>query len=462
MQNITRAAAPVSSEPQFTITLSRLLFFTLWYLPIFISALTERHFSYPSSWLFNKIGMELRFAAIVGLVFLLLAFFRSMEYPRLYVIFCWFIFADAAVAMALIGWEESGQESLQDYRSFFWEPFFNFLGIRLSDPQLYVWGDLSFRVLPALVAALFSAAAPKKGMNWGLFKTLWPQAHEEKTISNENTTSAPAVFSAKNFFTRRISTATGVLILFAVIGVTIALLLPAVMSHRPLNGRHSTSLTATQFPPPKTLSGDYRIYPASQQFLNGVDAWRKKNDVQAYRIFADAARGGDSNAKVALALMYFEGSEVSTQGLAVKSLNEALETRNLAALSLYVRAADEGKIRKIKNSDRYALHTLGAENGDGYCMTELGLDTLRGKGVKRDFNQGLRRIEKAHQAGNPHGTTELGYLYYRGDRVGRDWRKARDLLESAFKIAAEKQDSAVAQRAQKYISRIDAGLRPYQ
>ena len=427
--------------------------FIAWYLPLCISTATERAFPSFVCLFFNRWATVSRGAAIIGLILIPLALLRSRNDSPPQNLLRGVIFIDAFASWILgilqypLG---AGSEFYLDYLSFFWEPFFDLLGIRLSDPILYAWGRLAPQMLPLFALSfgssdIFAAILKKAGS--------WTRNSAASPPSLPQTNPQPGFWSMKVDLKRNIPLPV-VLAIVAAAGIATALLLPS------LGQRNHMPDEAEEISLPDPLSMNEAFSPSntSNRIFRAETLLRYGDIEDAYRFFAKSARDGDAKGMAALAGMYFDGYPLPTRSAAFHWLKKALENYDLDALRVYIQAVDRGRLRGVGGKKRFDLHRLGAQNGDGYSMTELGLDYLRGRNAKRSFETGLEWLKKAADAGDPYGLTELGFLYYRGDRVGRDWNKATQLFREAGEAIYANRNSLLERRIREYTRRIEEGI----
>ena len=72
-----------------------------------------------------------------------------------------------------------------------------------------------------------------------------------------------------------------------------------------------------------------------------------------------------------------------------------------------------------------------------------------GQGVESDLAEAVRWFEKAAAQNNPEALYNLGFVYYAGNGVRRDWKKARELLERA--VEADKDGWRAGDKAKEYL-----------
>ena len=430
-----------------------LLSWVAWFLPLAVSAFGERAFPVMSCILLNRLGRVSAFAAAACLLLIPFLFWRSKSRPRLRRLLCLAALADVSAALLLnvLGYVPgAGDEYHLDYLSFFWERFFDVLHLRLSDPISYLWGKISIACLSVLVSLGFTGC---------LKETRITQDEGKKTFSSQTDWSHIRVWkkirpagegTASCIFPQRLVVA--VMVVCAVFGILTAFLLPRFFGRSHRNG------LVRPLPEPGVLHGEYWPAPGTENLVRAARYIESGESFEGYRILSREAQKGDANAMSLLAEMYFAGASLPTRTSAFRWLDQSLRLRSLAALRLYTWLVDRGSLRRGSVRDRYFLHELGSRNDENYAATELGLDFMRGRHVSRDFEKGAEYLKRAADRGDPFGLVEFGYLYYRGDRVGRDWDKARWLFEYALLAAFSPMDYVARKRAEYYLDRIERGL----
>src|SRR6266550_5476751 len=89
-----------------------------------------------------------------------------------------------------------------------------------------------------------------------------------------------------------------------------------------------------------------------------------------------------------------------------------------------------------QTGDAIAAWRKAADKGSSSAMVELGVLYGTGSGVARDEEQARKLFERAAQAGNPRGVTNLAAL---GGGASSDPARARELLSKAAETNAEAQ-----------------------
>jgi hypothetical protein len=110
----------------------------------------------------------------------------------------------------------------------------------------------------------------------------------------------------------------------------------------------------------------------------------------------------------------------------------------LLAVLLCVSAVAQDKPKPLPK-DFKSLKAL-AEKGDAKAQYNLGLMYFHGKGVEKDWKEGIKWIRKAAEQGDVKAHTFLGAVYFSGRGVEKDFKEA----VKWYRKAAE-QNSALAQ-----------------
>ena len=162
---------------------------------------------------------------------------------------------------------------------------------------------------------------------------------------------------------------------------------------------------------------------------------RPKDDVEAARLYREAALLGNQQARTALAKLYLEGWGVP------QSDREALHWYRLAGDYGYPPALDSlgnmylrgrGVEQDLARAAEYYL--VAAQLGHSNAMENLGRLYREGKGVPKDFEQSVRWLARAMEEGNPYAPYQLGRMFRRAWGVERDDRQAL----SHFKLSADR------------------------
>ncbi len=407
--------------------------FALWFVPLYISAVGEKHFSFPSGMLLNAIGARHVRLAVVPAALVLLVYLRSFSVPKVHRLVCALIFIDAMLgAFYRPSPPFVNDIYFDDYAAFFWKTALDRIGIGLDEDVLYQWGAISFSLLPALVAGVMAAASRPA--------ELFDFRSREKGVK-------PKQPMSKNM-SQAIKTVVGVLV-FLLVG---SLAVVWLTGRRPVPRGEGLS-------PYAIPGGRYERTPFSPALRRAYDVLRKGDPNAACAIAEREARKGDANAMAFLSEMYFETAGPVTKADAHRYLRDALARQNLYALRVCARQL--GHFR-TSDGEEFSLFLLAAENGDVYSMERVGLYYLRGIGTKRNRAEGLRWILRGAESGNKDAMLMLGRIYYQGDLAGRDLKTAHRWLTRALVSATAENDTITRNLAEKYLIRIDRGLLPHQ
>lgn len=403
--------------------------FALWVVPLYISAVGEKHFSFPSGMLLNAIGARhVRFAVVLAALVLLL-YLRSFSVPKVHRVFCALIFVDAMLGTFYRPSPPFVNDIyFDDYAAFFWKPFLDRAGIGLDEDVLYLWGGLSFSLLPAVVAGVMAAVSRPAAL-FGF-----------RSKEDDETPKRP--------MSKEMKTIVGMLALL-LICTLVTIWLP------PRGG----ALRGEGLSPSAIPGGQYERTPFSPELRRAYDVLRKGDLNAAYAIAEREAQKGDASAMAFLSEMYFETGGPVAKADAHRYLREALARHNLYALQVCAR-----QLGHFRTSDKeeFALFLLAAENGDAYSMERVGIYYLRGIGTKRNRAEGVRWMRKGAESGNNDAMFILGRMYYQGDLTGRDLKTAHHWLTRALVTATAENDAKTRDLAEKYLIRIDRGLLPHQ
>jgi TPR repeat protein/uncharacterized caspase-like protein len=144
---------------------------------------------------------------------------------------------------------------------------------------------------------------------------------------------------------------------------------------------------------------------------------------------------GNASALTNLALQYEEG--------------EGMPKNEVEAARLYRQAADLGNRQAILNlgsmyhdgrgvAQSYAealrFFQKAAELGDGQAMTNLGVMYAHGEGIPKNGSEAVRWYQKAAEANHPVGLTYLALAYEKGEMISKDYAEAARLYRKAAEL----------------------------
>lgn len=133
--------------------------------------------------------------------------------------------------------------------------------------------------------------------------------------------------------------------------------------------------------------------------IKSVDLEKAKSQSEAIEYYEYSAKGGDSNASMLLAQLYYFGTE-----------------------------GTDPDYKKARYHFEYAV-TLGFDSASAF----LGQIYYRGEGVPIDYEKAYAYFVKASDKNVPAALNGLGLMYWRGQVV----EKNLDMAESYFKQAAD-------------------------
>lgn len=174
----------------------------------------------------------------------------------------------------------------------------------------------------------------------------------------------------------------------------------------------------------------------AQKYLNGTDV--ERNEKKAFELYLNAAQQGSARAQNQLGNMYVEGSGVE------KNCKESVRWYNMAVKQNYAKAKANMAKNYFdgdcvdKNKDKSAkLYTECAEAGIPICMKNASI--IYYKDLKNP-RMAFKWIVKAAQKGDAEAQRFTGTMYYKGDGVTADKRKASYWFRQA---AAQGDQSAI-------------------
>jgi hypothetical protein len=135
---------------------------------------------------------------------------------------------------------------------------------------------------------------------------------------------------------------------------------------------------------------------ANSNLKDGIDAYNSKNYKEAYSIFSQLSKKGDSQAQYILGTMYLDGLGV-----------------------------------KKDYATAYNLFEESAKQNNSFGMYGIGYLYKHGFGVKRDLSKTLYWWEKSAQLNNKDALYGLGFLYSLGQGVELNYKKSFDYWQKA-------------------------------
>ncbi|TCK18034.1 TPR repeat protein [Thiogranum longum] len=143
----------------------------------------------------------------------------------------------------------------------------------------------------------------------------------------------------------------------------------------------------------------------------------------------ESAEAGDPDAQYEVAIMYLNGRGVEQDfDATLLWLERAAENGSEQAAS---------KLRRIKSQKKKFTATLKrAESGDSKAQYDIGMMYLKGRGVKLDPDEGRKWLEKSAAQSNEKAKARLAILLIKGDGGSKDYKRARDLLDSISETSA--------------------------
>ena len=157
------------------------------------------------------------------------------------------------------------------------------------------------------------------------------------------------------------------------------------------------------------------------------------NDLeQAYELYLEAASCGHPKAFERLGDMYFFGMYVRQDHKKSMAYYDILAQKgNLSAMSevvdLMAMTEDDSGVCDPEKYMRY-LNAL-SDFGNGIYKISLGLEYVRGLYVERDIEKAIELFETAVKLGKTFGYSCIADLYFDGEHVPQDYKKAKQYYE---------------------------------
>jgi uncharacterized protein len=148
----------------------------------------------------------------------------------------------------------------------------------------------------------------------------------------------------------------------------------------------------------------------------------RQNLPQAFTLYLEAARRGDTEAQYIVGGMYFKGIGTERNPKeAFKWLYKAAESGRSTPQSQKILGQDflVGEVVPRNYSQSVQWYKLAAENGDHDAQNELAFLYYTGKGVEQDFQTSFKWFEKAAKGGLAIAQYNVGIMWYTGDGVDK-------------------------------------------
>lgn len=143
----------------------------------------------------------------------------------------------------------------------------------------------------------------------------------------------------------------------------------------------------------------------------------------------ESAESGDADAQYEVAIMYLNGRGVEQDfDATLLWLKRAAENGNEQAAS---------KLRRMEGQRKKFTTTLKrAESGDSKAQYDVGMMYLKGRGVKLDAAESRKWLEKSAAQSYEKAVSRLAILLIKGEGGARDYKRARELLDSISETSA--------------------------
>jgi hypothetical protein len=142
----------------------------LWYVPLCISATGDKYFGLLSCRIINWFALSNSTAAVFLLVLIPVIYFGSFAHRRLHLRICFLFCLDGLLGYLMIEpyikWFGDFRLHITDirwpsniiwfevdaYRAYFWKPFFDFIGLKLREDNLFLWGNFAGSLFPFVIS----------------------------------------------------------------------------------------------------------------------------------------------------------------------------------------------------------------------------------------------------------------------------------------------------------------------
>ena len=160
-------------------------------------------------------------------------------------------------------------------------------------------------------------------------------------------------------------------------------------------------------------------------FQDGMDAYKRKDYKEAFRLWKQLAEQGNVEAQYNLGVIYYHGQEVPQDYKeAVRWFRLSAEQGNADAQtdlgSMY--ANGTGVLQDYKEAVKW--YRLAAEQGDALAHFNLGSMYHEGQGVPQDYKEAVKWYRLSAEQGYAQAQKELGLLYFKGEGVLQDYALA--------------------------------------
>ena len=174
-------------------------------------------------------------------------------------------------------------------------------------------------------------------------------------------------------------------------------------------------------------------------FKKAKHAYDRKNYIQAFALFMQAAELGNADAMFFLALCYENGNGTKTNlEKAVEWYKKSAELGNAKSMNNLGLCYQEGKGVNQAHLQAVIYFQKASELGNAYAMNNLGIAYRDGLGINPDMKKAFEWFKKSAELGNANAMNNLGNCYFYGRGIEQNYEKAVELyLKAVDKLDSE-------------------------
>ena len=170
-------------------------------------------------------------------------------------------------------------------------------------------------------------------------------------------------------------------------------------------------------------------------FKKAKHAYDRKNYIQAFALFMQAAELGNADAMFFLALCYENGNGTKTNlEKAVEWYKKSAELGNAKSMNNLGLCYQEGKGVNQAHLQAVIYFQKASELGNAYAMNNLGECYYNGLGVNCNYEKAVQLFKKAVELGNSDAMNNLGIAYRDGRGISPNMNKAFELFKKSAEL----------------------------
>ena len=165
------------------------------------------------------------------------------------------------------------------------------------------------------------------------------------------------------------------------------------------------------------------VFAQSQEEEVGMRFFRNKQYKEAVPYLQTAAKAGSGVAQATLGEMYEKGLGVSKNyEIAMNMYKRAEESHEPAGVAGIGGLYEKGLGVPKDAAKAFSYYKRAADMGSAWAEYLTGLAYMTGKGTEKNVEEGVNYLERSTTAG--YGNEYLGMMYYYGEDVPQDYKKA--------------------------------------